>query len=385
MTITPMLDDRAKKGNYHPVVIYVYYKGKKRFVKTGYKIEAKYWKGEVIKHPDAPVINSKISAIVSRIKTYYAECMLKGRPVDLALVDQERAAYSFNDYLLHRAGQYNEKEMIIPAKRASRLEYELREFKGTIYFEDINADTLRSLDAWYLKRSISANTRHKKFNDLSRFYKDAIDDGKAPVPNPFKKYKIITKPVKKEKLTVEQLTSIENLCLQPGIVNDARNLFLFSYYCKGARFETCITMLKKQVGKERIEFKTNKGEKYLSVKIHPRLANLVSYYKKSPGPFLFPFLSEHPENKRAYISTMNSWNTYVNRQLKIIAGLAGIKINLSMHIARHSFAFHLKQNSDNIHVIQEALGHSRQVTTETYLKALGDEVLDKEMEKLYGA
>jgi integrase/recombinase XerD len=67
-----------------------------------------------------------------------------------------------------------------------------------------------------------------------------------------------------------------------------------------------------------------------------------------------------------------------------VAQLAGITLNLSFHISRHSFAWHLKQTTDNIHVIQDSLAHSRSATTEIYLKALDDEALDPEMEKLYG-
>lgn len=405
MTITPLLDERSK-GDHFPVVVYVYHQGKKRFINTGYRVEKKYWKGaEVVRHPDSAIINSRISTITGKAKQYYAECMLKSRKVDLALIDKQRHSYSFNDYLIHRSKQYDEKEQIVTASRVRRLEAELRMFLNPsvtiedirkaekkklpapgapMYFEDINPDLLRDLEAWYSRNGVESNTRHHKFNKFSQFFDGAVDDGKAEPPNPFNKHKIITRPVNKIKLTVAEIKAIEDLNLQSGIINDARNLFLFSYYCKGQRFETCITLKKKEVGRDRIQFKTNKGEKYLSVKIHPRLQALLTFYKKLPGPFVLPYIEQIPETKREYISLINSWNAYVNRQLKIVAAMAGIKANLSMHIARHSFAFHLKENSNNIHVIQQALGHSRQDTTETYLKALGDEILDKEMEKVYG-
>jgi integrase len=55
-----------------------------------------------------------------------------------------------------------------------------------------------------------------------------------------------------------------------------------------------------------------------------------------------------------------------------------------MHLARYTFAYHLKQSTDNIFVV-DSLGHSRSTQTEAYLKALGDERLDEEMDKLYGS
>jgi len=74
----------------------------------------------------------------------------------------------------------------------------------------------------------------------------------------------------------------------------------------------------------------------------------------------------------------------VNRDLKTIAALCNIKKNLTFHMARHTFADHLKQTSTSIHVIQDSLGHSDARTTQMYLTSLGDERLDKEMDKLYG-
>jgi integrase/recombinase XerD len=70
--------------------------------------------------------------------------------------------------------------------------------------------------------------------------------------------------------------------------------------------------------------------------------------------------------------------------LKTVAALAGITKDLTFHIARHTFASHLQDVTDNIHVIKDSLGHSKSQTTEIYLKALSDERLDKDMDKLYG-
>jgi integrase/recombinase XerD len=404
--ITPMLDTRARKrGDLFPIVIYVYHKGQRRFINTGYKIERKHWdKNRVVRHPDAVIINSKISSVIHDAQQYLAECALKNREPDLQMIGRQRKAYSFNDYLIHRAKQYLDKDMIVMNQKCRRFNRELLMFfnKGLtleeiaaaekrnqltglhVYFDDINYDFLRDFDSWLVKIGNGPNTRHKKFEFLGKFYNEAMQDGKAPQPNPFKKYKISIKPVKKEKLSVKEIEAIENLKLAPGPVNDARNLFLFSYYTKGQRFENCVTLKKNQVHGGRVHFRTNKGNKYVSVKIHSRLQAILDYYKDVPGDMVFPLIDHIPQEKRAYISLIGSRNAVVNKNLKIVAQLAGITLNLSFHISRHSFAWHLKQTTDNIHVIQDSLAHSRSATTEIYLKALDDEALDPEMEKLYG-
>jgi integrase len=406
-TVKPHLDKRykAKDGTY-AILIRVRNGSVKRDIPTGYKATVAQWKGDQVssKHPDARIINSHIDHIVSEAKQYLAECKLHKKPIHLDLIGKSRQSYSWNEYLLHMADQYKEKEMIVMERKVRRFDREFRVFNtpgltfadllederlkrplrgNQLYTDDINNDLLNRFDAFLIKQGNVNNTRAKKFEFLGKFYTDAINAGKASEPNWFKLYKIDSKPVKKDKLTDTEVKAIEDLQLKPGPVNDARNLFLFSYYCKGNRFETCITCRRDMIRNGRIYFKTNKGDKYISVKIHQRLQAIIDHYA-GDGDFLFPYIKELPTAAKQYLKAIDSRNVIVNRNLKIVARLAGITTELTFHIARHTFAFHLKKKTDSIHVIKDSLGHSKSHTTEMYLKALDDEALDKEMDKLYG-
>lgn len=406
-TIKVMLDKRYKsKDNTHQIVIRIRNGKDLRDIGTGYKVQEKDWKGDQVssKHPEARFINSHIDHVVAEAKQYLAECKMHKRPIKLDLISRQQKSYSWNDYLIHRAKQYSEKNMISTARKALRSAMEFyvfntpgltfkdliddhragRSMAGTpIYTDEINADLLRDFDGFLVKLGNDDNTRRKKFKFLSTWYQAAIKDGKATEPNPFKEYKINQKPVKKAKLTEAEVQAIEHLKLKSGPVNDARNLWLFSYYCKGIRFETCITCRRDMIQNGRISFKMNKGEKYISVKIHSRLQAIIDQYA-GDGAYLFPYVKELPASPKDFLALISGRNVIVNRNLKIVAGLAGITADLSFHIARHTFAFHLKKKSDNIHVVKDALGHSKSSTTEQYLQALDDEFLDKEMDKLYG-
>lgn len=405
-TVKPLLDTRYKsKDNTYPVIVRVRHGNQVRDMPTGWKITTVHWKGDHVggKHPEAEYINSKISDLESQAKSYIADCKMKNRPINLDLIGQQRASYSFNAFLLHRAKQYAANEMYVMEAKVRRFDREFRvcftpglsfddldedtrlkrSLRGNeTYFDDINQDLLRVYETFLISQGNGNNTRHKKFEFLGKFYTEAVNDGKAQEPNPFKLYKIAPKPVRKEKLTEEELKAIEDLPLKPGSVNDARNLFLFSYYCKGNRFENCVTFRRSDIAEGRAMFRTNKGNKYISVKIHARLQAIVDAYPD--GEFLFPYIKAMPAGKKAYKGMIDSLNVIVNRNLKIVAQLAGISKLLTFHIARHSFAYHLKKKTDSIHVISDSLGHSKSSTTEVYLKALDDEYLDKELDKLYG-
>ena len=141
-------------------------------------------------------------------------------------------------------------------KRTNRFVTELTEcFGGDVYFDNIGRKLLEQHDHYLTEQGNNENTRHKKFKVLAKYFDDAKGERRADAENPFRQYKIPTVPVKKEKVTFEQLKSIENLKLAPGSVNDARNLFLLSYYCKGMRFENCATLMNDQISNGRINFR----------------------------------------------------------------------------------------------------------------------------------
>jgi site-specific recombinase XerD len=406
-TVNPRLDTRYKsKDGTHQILVRVRHGKDLRDIPTGYKVTPALWKtGQVSgKHPDARIINSHIAHIIGQAKQYIAECQISKRPIRLDLIGKERQSYSWNGYLLHRAKQYAAKEMIIMERKVRRFDREFRVFNtpgltfkdllqdeaagrhlrgNELYFDDLTGDLMRNFEAFLIKQGNVNNTRHKKFEFLGKFYTDAMNEGKAEGPNQFKLYKISQKPVKKEKLTEVEVKAIEDLQLRAGPVNDARNLWLFSYYCKGNRFETCITCRRDMITQGRVIFKMNKGEKFVSVKIHSRLQAIINQYQ-GDSEFLFPYIKERPAGKVGYIKKIDSLNVVVNRNLKTVADLAGIEKALTFHIARHTFAIHLKKKTDNIHVIKDAIGHSRSSTTEQYLQALDDEFLDEHMDKLYG-
>lgn len=356
-TVKAVLNKRYKsKDGTYPIVIRVIDGTSQKLHNTGYKVkEGQFKNGEATKHPDAAIINSDISDLLTPAKRYISECRKKNRHIEFDEIFKKQSDSNFLQYLSERSQFYKDRNQVVMSKRLLHFIEELKKV-GVKYVEDIDIKTLERYDIYLIKKDIKPNTRKKKFKDLGRF---------API---FKQYKINSTPVKKEKLTTAEITAIEKATLT-GLVDDARNLFLLSYYCKGMRFENCVLLdPKKQINNGRVFITTNKGKKHLSILLHERLKNILSSLQ-------LPYCTR---------DKINSVNVVVNRNLKIVAGIAGIKINLSMHIARHTLAFHLKRMKKEIVVIQDVLGHSRSNTTEAYVKSIDDEILDIEMHDLYG-
>ena len=73
---------------------------------------------------------------------------------------------------------------------------------------------------------------------------------------------------------------------------------------------------------------------------------------------------------------------HVNSNLKRIAEMAGLKVNLTTYVARHTFATVLKRSGVNIAIISESLGHSDLETTQIYLDSFDNSQIDEAMKNL---
>ena len=76
-------------------------------------------------------------------------------------------------------------------------------------------------------------------------------------------------------------------------------------------------------------------------------------------------------------------NQKMNAYLKEIADLCGISKNLSMHVARHTFATSVTlSNGVPIETVSKMLGHSSLKTTQIYARIVDDKI-SEDMKKLW--
>ena len=67
----------------------------------------------------------------------------------------------------------------------------------------------------------------------------------------------------------------------------------------------------------------------------------------------------------------------INRKLKTIGNMVGVRLPLTMYVARHSWASAAKNKNVPISVISEGMGHDSELTTQIYLASLDTAVVDK--------
>jgi integrase len=71
-----------------------------------------------------------------------------------------------------------------------------------------------------------------------------------------------------------------------------------------------------------------------------------------------------------------------NANLKSIAEMAGLSVNPTTYVARHTYTTVLKRSGVNVSIISQSLGHSNEQITQTYLDSIENDEMDKAMKNL---
>lgn len=383
-TVTILLNEqRKKKDDTFPIVIRIANNGKRKLIATDCSVLKKDWddKNKKVKPSckDAHRFNALIEDKRAEVMDQITKSELENRQINLAKLGKPVNDSSFSKYIEERKAYFEAKGNVTMKYKCAA---DIREMeavnKGEVYFTDITPKFLTELELYFRENKNSQNTIARKFKNLRTHYEKAMLEEIAPYPNPFKLVKYKKEPVKRQKLTSDEIKVLEQLTLSPNSKLDlARDMFLFSFYCQGMRFENCLKLEKQQIVNGKINYQMNKGLKYRSIGIHPKLEAIVNKYINTGGRYLFPLMEDREYSKEEFYHLKGSRNAEINKMLKIIAESSGIFSGLSFHISKHSFAFISKQKGVDHHAMKDALGHSTYAVMESYLKSLDDDYIDE--------
>lgn len=262
----------------------------------------------------------------------------------------------------------------------------LKNFRKGVDFplHHFNYDLVKKFETYYLAKGNSYNGLSVHLRTLRAIYNRAISQGLVEKgSSPFETYKIKSEPTQKRALSIISLRKIVNLDIDPSHdCFDARNFFLASFYMYGISFIDMAFLRMSNIIDGRIRFKRRKTGKAYDLKITDQLKQILDYYTegKEGEDFIFPVITRD-ELENQYKDVGNRRLCY-NRALKDLAKLAKVDEKLTSYVSRHSFATQAMMQDIPLQAISAMLGHSRLSTTEVYLKALPNEVLDEYNSKI---
>jgi integrase len=391
------LDNRVKKDGTQNIQIRITQSGKLRRVAVGFSVEVKYWneeKKEVRKtHPLANEINMTIEAKKVELQRMYLKAKLTKQPINPTTLQKklrkELVGDSFLGYFQQRIMRINNPR----TKRASGSVFnKLVEFlrNTDLFFDEIDYKWLKDYESYLRHLGNGANTIHNNIKTIKAAYNEAIKEG-VYEPNhvsPFSQFKAKTEKVHRVRLSKEEISELESLSLE-GLENDARNIFLFSYYCQGVRISDALCLKWSNiVNDERIEYKAAKTKKIKNLKLIPRAKDILKVYEKpkqKANDYIFPFLkNKNPKDftPDEWVRKLESATALINKYLNRIAPKIGLR-KLSTHSSRHSFADIAHKKTGDIYAVSAALGHGSVAVTTAYLNEISKQENDSLVDKTF--
>ncbi len=253
------------------------------------------------------------------------------------------------------------------------------EFLGN---EDISLDMLDSYlleeyEAFLKMKGNVHNTITFHMRNLRAIYNRAVNKELIEQKFPFKHVQINIEKTTKRAIPLKMISQIKGLDLSHSKeLEFARDIFLFSFYTRGMSFIDIAYLRKKDIQNGMLSYRRRKTGQKLEMKWEKCMGDIVKKYANinNESEYLLPIIIDKYKCSNQQYSVVSA---KVNRYLKRIAKILDIQVNLTMYVARHSWASAAKHKHIPLSVISEGMGHNNEMTTQIYLSQLDTKVIDK--------
>lgn len=389
---------RVRRDATYPLVFQLIYRRGKRLIYSPYHLFEKDFnekKGKVIisrlKRNSAEEINDYINKTIQQIRQVVDLLVKQGNDFttgDIVLFYKSTQDNNLLITYFHYQVQLLKEEGRIGTANAYQSTLNcLDRFIGSeklFSFKDITEQWVNNYLCFLRSSGLKPNSVNLYFRILHAVYNKACKeniDGTSML-SPFRA--ITINNIKTQKKAVDK-SIIQKMAgaefgdnFQKGL---ARDLFLFSFYCRGMPFVDMAHIKYNNIIDGYICYSRQKTGQPLKVKITGMLQDLIDKYKTG-GDYILPILESRE------LSLLQQYSQYKNRlrqhnkTLKAISNSLNLPLNLSSYVPRHSWATLARENEIPVSVISEGMGHSSEKVTYVYLAALNPSHIDDANEKV---
>ena len=246
--------------------------------------------------------------------------------------------------------------------------------KNDLLLDDLNHAFITKYEV-YLKtiHKCSTNTTVKYLVHLKKIINLSIAN-EWLLRDPFMKHHCSYKPTERGFLTPEELLLLENKEIKLPRLEKVREIFVFCCYTGFAQADvealSPADITTGIDGEKWIIINRKKTDGRSPIPLLPQATDIINKYKNDPEA-----------QAKGRLLPVNS-NQRMNGYLKEIADITGITKNLTMHLARHTFATTITlSNEVPIETVSKMLGHNSIKTTQIYSKVV-DTKISNDMQAL---
>ena len=260
-------------------------------------------------------------------------------------------------------------------------------YKAGLRYADITVSFLKRYEAAMLEAGKSSTTVGFYLRSLRTIMNKADIDRKLyPFGTGKKKYTIPTGRNIKKALTLDEISRIYYYKAEAGTTKAmAKDYWIFSYLCNGLNVKDLCLLKWKNIEGDVLQYeraktsRTKREKKLIPVSLKPEAKAIISRWGQpaiNPEAYIFPHLSKGMTAEKER-DTIKQLTKIINKYMKLIAAELKINKEVTTYFARHSFATVLKNSGASISYISEALDHSSEKVTQSYLAGLDIEAIHK--------
>ena len=249
-------------------------------------------------------------------------------------------------------------------------------------FAQITAGMIEQYAAWLTSRGIKQNTIAYYLRTLRTLCNKAVEAGLAPRQILFAKVPTCNVRTCKRAITIMDIRNIEQLPLHEGSSSAlARDLFLFSFYLRGMAFVDMAYLKKSDLKYGMLSYSRRKTNQSKTIEWERPMQTIVDRYASltNGSPYMLPILTGADDAPYARYKQVEQ---SVNRHLKKIGEMVGLKMPLTTYVARHTWASVALQMDISIATISEGMGHSSYKTTQIYLETIDMSTVNQANKKI---
>ncbi|WP_026914586.1 site-specific integrase [Christiangramia portivictoriae] len=380
-TVRVVLRKKKNKSGLLPIAIRITKDRKSSYLNTGQYIEEKYWdeKNRNIRksHPNSSILNNFIATKVAEANDKVIKSEMNPEYQTVSEIKNKIIVTKGLDFFavaeMHLQNLKNRNKHHQYDTELGRLK-KFKEFLGkdSLPFNKLNVTVLKKFETYLLhQKSLSPRTVVNYLILIRTVFNLAISESITDRGlYPFGKGKMTIRIPESQKIGFSE-AEIQKLENAKGITEaqqKAIHIWLVSFYFAGIRVGDVLKLKWSDFNDGRLLYRMNKNSKLVSLKVPDKAIDIFNLYRESSSydDLIFPQLkSIDLRDSEEVTRRTQSITRNLNRRLKIAAKQLGIKKNISMHIAKHSFG-NISGDKIPIQMLQKLYRHSSVTTTIRY-------------------
>lgn len=396
VTISLKFGPSSIEGKEGRLYFNVTYRGKVKRVKTKFKVLSGEWDrrtGTVALVADEErndylrYVREQLKVEANRLRRIVVDCSVRGTSFtldDIARLYEMQSNVETVDTFIRK---YVDELRVLGKLRVAEIYMcALRRFmeyrRGyDMLFDDLTSEMVVRYEAYLKSRGLVMNTISFYMRAFRAMYNRAVEAGLTEQRYPFRHvYTGVDKTVKRA-LSLADIRKILALDLSRDTdLQYARDMFLFSFYTRGMAFVDMAFLSRKCLHNDVLTYTRRKTGQKLTMHWERCMQEIVCRYPVSPNsPYLLPVIKYIGKKERQQYKNASS---SLNIHLKAIGKMAGLRIPLTMYVARHSWASLAHRHHIPLSVISKGMGHDSEKTTQIYLASLDNNVVDRANRKI---